>query len=41
MAVTGHKNSSEVDRYCRDAEKTRLAASGMGKVVAMFGKKEK
>jgi integrase len=40
MAVTGHKTSSEVDRYCRDAEKARLAESGMGKVVAMFGKKE-
>lgn len=40
MAVTGHKTSSEVDRYCRGAEKARLAESGMGKVVAMFGKKE-
>jgi integrase len=40
MAVTGHKTSSEVDRYCRNAEKARLAESGMGKVVAMFGKKE-
>jgi integrase len=41
MAITGHKTLSEVERYCREAEMTRLAASGMGKVVAMFEKKEK
>jgi integrase len=41
MAVTGHKTLSEVERYCAEAEKTRLAASGMGKMVAMFEKKEK
>jgi integrase len=40
MAITGHKTLSEVERYCRDAEKKRLAESGMGKVVDMFGKKE-
>jgi integrase len=40
-AITGHKTLSEIDRYCRDAEKARLAASGMGKVVAMLGKREK
>jgi integrase len=39
-AISGHKTLSEVERYCRDAEKTRLAESGMGKVVAMFGKKK-
>jgi integrase len=39
-AITGHKTLSEVERYCRDAEKKRLAESGMGKVVEMFGKKE-
>jgi integrase len=39
-AVTGHKTLSEIERYCRDAEKARLAVSGMGKVVAMLGKKE-
>jgi integrase len=39
-AITGHKTLSEIERYCRDAEKTRLAVSGMGKVVAMLGKKE-
>jgi integrase len=41
MAITGHKTLSEVERYCREAEMTRLAASGIGKVVAMFEKKEK
>lgn len=40
-AVTGHKTLSEVERYTREAEKTRLAASGMGKVVEMFGKDKK
>lgn len=40
-AITGHKTLSEIDRYCPDAEKARLAASGMGKVVAMLGKREK
>jgi integrase len=39
-AITGHKTLSEIERYCRDAEKTWLAVSGMGKVVAMLGKKE-
>jgi integrase len=39
MAITGHKTSSEVDRYCREAEKKRLAESATGKVVDMFGKK--
>jgi hypothetical protein len=39
MAVTGHKTLSEVERYCREADKARLAASGMAKVVEMFGKK--
>ncbi|MFZ0494990.1 MAG: tyrosine-type recombinase/integrase [Methylocella sp.] len=39
-AITGHKTLSEIERYCRDAEKARLAVSGMGKVVAMLGKKE-
>jgi hypothetical protein len=40
MAITGHKTLAEVERYCREAEKTRLAESGMGKVVTMFEKKE-
>lgn len=41
-AVTGHKPLSEIERYTREAETARLAASGMGKVVAMLGhKKEK
>jgi integrase len=40
MAITGHKTLSEVERYCREAEKKRLAETGMGKVVDMFGKKE-
>jgi integrase len=39
-AITGHKTLPEIERYCRDAEKARLAVSGMGKVVGMFGKKE-
>jgi integrase len=38
-AITGHKTLSEVERYCREAENKRLAESGMGKVVDMFGKK--
>jgi hypothetical protein len=39
---TGHKTLSEIERYCRDAEKKRLAESATGKVVAMFGnEKEK
>lgn len=41
MAITGHKTLSEVERYCREAEKTRLAESGMAKVVSMFEKKER
>ena len=36
QAITGHKTLSEIERYCRDAEKARLAVSGMGKVVKMF-----
>jgi integrase len=40
MAITGHKTLAEVERYCREAEKKRLAETGMGKVVAMFEKKE-
>jgi integrase len=40
-AVTGHKTLSEVTRYTREAERTRLAASGIGKVVEMFGEKGK
>jgi integrase len=39
-AITGHKTLSEIERYCRDAEKARLAVSGMGKVVEMFGSKK-
>jgi integrase len=39
-AVTGHKTLAEVERYCREAEKTKLAESGMGKVVKMFGKEK-
>ncbi len=38
-AVTGHKTLSEIERYTRKAEKARLAASGMGKVVEMFKNK--
>jgi integrase len=41
MAVTGHKTLSEIERYTRGVANARLAESGMGKVVAMFGKKEK
>jgi integrase len=40
MAITGHQTLREVERYCRDAEKKRLAESGMVKVVAMFQEKE-
>ncbi|TPV98201.1 MAG: Tyrosine recombinase XerC [Beijerinckiaceae bacterium] len=40
-AVTGHKTLSEVERYTREAEKARLAVTGMGKVVEMFGRKTK
>lgn len=40
-AVTGHKTLSEVARYTREAEKTRLAASGMAKVVSMLRKEQK
>jgi integrase len=35
-AVTGHKSLGEVERYTREAERTRLAASGMAKVVSML-----
>jgi integrase len=41
MAITGHKTLAEVERYCREVEKARLAESGMGKVVDMFEKKER
>jgi integrase len=37
-AVTGHKTLSEVERYTREAERTRLAETGMRKVVDMFGR---
>jgi hypothetical protein len=40
-AVTGHKTLSEIERYTREAEKTRLAESGMGKVVNMLGRTKK
>jgi integrase len=40
-SITGHKTLSEVARYCRDADKTRLAQSASDKVIAMFGEKEK
>jgi integrase len=40
-AVTGHKTLSEVQRYTAEAEKKRLAESGMGKVVDMLGRKTK
>jgi len=40
-AITGHKTLSEIERYCREAEKKRLAESASGKVVAMFGKEKK
>jgi integrase len=39
-SITGHKTLAEVERYTREAEKTRLAASGMAKVVSMLGRKE-
>jgi hypothetical protein len=41
MAVTGHKTLSEIERYTREVANARLAESGMGKVVAMFGKNGK
>jgi integrase len=41
MAISGHKSLAEVERYTRDAERVRLAESGMGKVVAMFEQKAK
>jgi hypothetical protein len=41
MAVTGHKSLSEAERYTREASMTRLAESGMGKVVDMFERKAK
>ncbi|MGZ9115511.1 MAG: tyrosine-type recombinase/integrase, partial [Methylocystis sp.] len=40
-AVTGHKTLSEIQRYTQAAERQRLAKTGMGKVVAAFGRKEK
>jgi integrase len=39
-SVTGHKTLAEVARYTRETEKTRLAVSGMAKVVEMLGRKE-
>jgi integrase len=41
QSITGHKTLSEIERYCRDAEKKRLAESASGKVVAMFGNEKK
>ncbi len=35
--MTGHKTLSEVERYCRDADRERLARSASAKVVDMFG----
>jgi integrase len=40
-AVTGHKTLSEIERYTREAEKTRLAEIGMRKVVNMLGRTKK
>jgi integrase len=37
-AVTGHRTLTEIARYTREAERTRLAESGMGKVVNMLGR---
>ena len=37
QSITGHKTLSEIERYCRDAEKKRLAESASAKVTAMFG----
>jgi integrase len=39
-AITGHKTLSKIERYTREAEKARLALSGMGKVAAMLGRKK-
>jgi integrase len=36
-SITGHKTLSEVERYCRDADRERLARSASAKVVDMFG----
>jgi integrase/recombinase XerD len=32
MAISGHKTLSEVERYTRDADRKRLATSGMAKL---------
>jgi len=41
QAITGHKTLSEIERYTKEAEKTKLAQSASGKVSAMFGEKKK
>ena len=38
-SITGHKTLSEIERYTREAEQTRLARTASGKVVQAFGEK--
>jgi integrase len=41
MAVTGHKSVSEVSRYVRKAEQSRLAEQAMAKQLARTNRDEK
>ncbi len=36
MAVTGHESLREVERYCREAGKQRLADTAQAKVITAF-----
>ncbi|MEP1330703.1 tyrosine-type recombinase/integrase [Pseudophaeobacter sp.] len=40
MAVTGHKTMAEVERYPRDADRAKLANSGIKKMAKKFGQKK-
>ncbi len=40
MAVTGHKTMAEVERYTRDADRAKLANSGIKKMAKKFGQKK-
>jgi hypothetical protein len=36
MAVTGHESLREVERYCREAARKKLADSAQAKVITAF-----
>lgn len=38
-SITGHKTLAEVERYTREAERTRMAVAASGKVIQAFGGK--